>query len=145
MTLFNYKATDQTGKIVTGTQDGSDERGVVASLQAQGYIPIRVTSTDRAPSQLSLRWNQSILSVLKKVSDKDILRFTEDLATLLGSGLTLDRSLQILRDASDKEALKSVLSEVLKAVQKGSYLSDALAGHPKEFSQFYVNITSLLS
>jgi general secretion pathway protein F len=141
MTSFNYKATDQNGKIVTGTQDASDEKGVVAQLQAQGYIPIRITtSTARAPSQLSLRWEKPILGILKGVSDKDTLRFTEDLATLLGSGLTLDRSLQILRDAADKQALKSVLSDVLKAVQKGSDLSDALANHPKEFSQFYVNM-----
>ncbi len=140
MTLFNYKATDPNGKIVTGTQDASDEKGVVAALHAQGYIPIRITSAAKVSSRLSLKWEASTFSILKKVSDKDILRFTEDLATLLGSGLTLDRSLQILRDASDKQALKAVLSGVLKAVQKGRYLSDALADHPKEFSQFYLNM-----
>ena len=140
MTLFSYKATDQTGKIVTGTQDASDEKGVVAALQAQGYIPIRITSSAKASSRLSSGWEKSIFGVLKKVSEKDILRFTEDLATLLDSGLPLDRSLQILRDASDKKGLKSVLNDVLKAVQKGSDLSEALANHPKRFSRFYVNM-----
>jgi len=140
MTLFSYKAADQSGKIVTGTQDASDEKGVVAALQAQGCIPIRITSSARGPSRLSLGWEKSVFDVLKKVSEKDILRFTEDLATLLGSGLPLDRSLQILRDASEKKALRSVLSDVLKAVQKGSYLSDALAEHPGRFSRFYVNM-----
>jgi general secretion pathway protein F len=140
MTQFSYKATDQTGKIVTGTQDASDEKGVVAALQAQGYIPIRITSSAGVSSRLSLGWEKRIFGVLKKVSEKDVLRFTEDLATLLGSGLPLDRSLQILREASDKKALRSVLSDVLKAVQKGSYLSDALADHPKRFSRFYVNM-----
>jgi general secretion pathway protein F len=140
MTQFSYKATDQNGKIVTGTQDASDEKGLVASLQAQGYIPLRITSTAGVSSRLSLRWEKPSFSFLKKVSDKDILHFTEDLATLLSSGLTLDRSLQILRDASDKQALKSVLSELLKAVQKGSSLSESLADHPREFSQFYLNM-----
>ena len=140
MTQFSYKATDQRGKIVTGTQDASDEKGVVAALQAQGYIPIRITSSAKVSSRLSSGWEKSIFGFLKKVSDKDILRFTEDLATLLSSGLTLDRSLQILRDAADKQALTSLLGDVLKAVEKGGYLSDALADHPKEFSQFYVNM-----
>jgi len=140
MTLFSYKATDQNGKIVTGTQDAADEKGVAALLQAQGYIPIRITLAAGVPSQLSLRWKRPVLSFFKGVSDGDILRFTEDLATLLSSGLPLDRSLHILRDAADKQALKSVLSDVLKAVQKGSYLSDALANHPKQFSQFYLNM-----
>ena len=140
MAQFSYKATDQTGKIVTGTQDASDEKGVVATLQAQGYIPIRITSSAKVSSRLSSGWEKSIFGVLKKISEKDILRFTEDLATLLDSGLPLDRSLQILRDASDKKGLKSVLNDVLKAVQKGSDLSDALANHPKRFSRFYVNM-----
>jgi type II secretory pathway component PulF len=140
MTQFSYKATDQSGKIVTGTQDASDEKGVVAALQAQGYIPIRITSSAKVSSRLSSGWDKSIFGFLKKVSDKDILRFTEDLATLLSSGLTLDRSLQILRDAADKQALTALLGDVLKAVEKGGYLSDALADHPKEFSQFYVNM-----
>ena len=140
MTQFSYKATDQSGKIVTGTQDASDEKGVVAALQAQGYIPIRITSSAKVSSRLSFRWEKSIFGFQKKVSDKDILRLTEGLATLLDSGLPLDRSLQILRDASDKKGLKSVLNDVLKAVQKGSYLSDALADHPKRFSRFYVNM-----
>jgi general secretion pathway protein F len=140
MTLFSYKATDQNGKIITGTEDASDEKGVVAVLQAQGYIPIKITSSAKASSRLSLGGDTSIFGFLKKVTDKDILRFSEDLASLLGAGLTLDRSLQILREAADKPALKSLLGDVLKAVEKGGYLSDALADHPREFSQFYVNM-----
>jgi general secretion pathway protein F len=140
MTLFSYKAADQNGKIVTGTEDAPDEKGVVAVLQARGHIPIRITSSAKASARLSLKWDKHIFGFLKKVSDKDILRFSEDLASLLGAGLTLDRSLQILREAADKPAVKSLLGEVLKAVEKGGYLSDALADHPGEFSQFYVNM-----
>ena len=140
MTQFSYKAADQNGKIVTGTEDAPDEKGVAAVLQARGYIPIRITSNAKASSRLALKWDKPVFGFLKKVSDKDILRFSEDLASLLGAGLTLDRSLQVLRAAADKPALKSLLSDVLKAVEKGGYLSDALADHPREFSQFYVNM-----
>jgi general secretion pathway protein F len=140
MAQYSYKAADQNGKIVTGTRDASDEKGVVAALQAQGYIPIRITSGSGASSRFSLKSQKGIFRFFNRVSDRDILRFTEDMATLLGAGLTLDRSLQILRDAADKQALKSLVVEVLKAVQKGGYLSDALADHPGQFSQFYVNM-----
>jgi general secretion pathway protein F len=140
MAQFSYKAADQNGRIVTGTQDASDEKGVVAALQAQGYIPIRITPGDGASTLFSLKREKGAFRFLNRVSDRDVLRFTEDLATLLGAGLTLDRSLQILRDAANKQALKSLIAGVLKAVQKGGYLSDALADHPGEFSQFYVNM-----
>jgi general secretion pathway protein F len=140
MAQFSYKAADQNGRIVTGTQDASDEKGVVAALQAQGYIPIRITPGDGASTLFSLKREKGAFRFLNRVSDRDVLRFTEDLATLLGAGLTLDRSLQILRDAANKQALKSLIAGVLKTVQKGGYLSDALADHPGEFSQFYVNM-----
>jgi general secretion pathway protein F len=140
MAQFSYKAADQNGRIVTGTQDASDEKSVVAALQAQGYVPIRITPGDGASALLSLKLEKGVFRFLNRVSDRDILRFTEDLATLLGAGLTLDRSLQILREAANKQALKSLIAEVLKTVQKGGYLSDALADHPGEFSQFYVNM-----
>jgi general secretion pathway protein F len=140
MTTFSYKAADQSGKIVTGTQDALDEKSVVAALQARGYIPIRITSGAGASSRLSSRWQKRIFGILNRISDRDILRFTEDLATLLGAGITLDRGLQILRDAAEKQAFISVLSDVLKTIQKGSYLSEALAEHPGQFSRFYVNM-----
>jgi len=140
MTLFTYKAADPEGRMITGTQDAADEQGVVSHLRTLGYVPIRVASTAGAASPLSLGGRRLALPSLKRVSDKDVLRFTEDLATLLGSGLTLDRSLRILRDAADNPALESVLADVLKAVQKGTDLSDAIAEHPGAFSQFYVNM-----
>ena len=140
MAQFSYKAADQNGKVITGTQDATDEKGVVAALQAQGYIPIRITPAAGTSAWFSPKWGKGQFRLLKKVSDGDILRFTEDLASLLEAGLTLDRSLQVLRDAADKEVLKHLIVEVLKAVQKGGYLSDALADHPQEFSHFYVNM-----
>ncbi len=140
MTLFSYKATDQNGKIVTGSQDASDEKAMVSSLQAQGYFPIRIISAGKASSHLPFNWERGGSRILKKISDKDILRFTEDLSTLLNAGLTLDRSLEILRDEFGKQVIRSILSDVLQSVKEGSYLSDALANHPKEFSQFYVNM-----
>jgi general secretion pathway protein F len=140
MAQFSYKAADQNGRVVTGTQDASDEKGVVAALQAQDYTPIRITPGDGASTLFSLKREKGAFRFLNRVSDRDVLRFTEDLATLLGAGLTLDRSLQILRDAANKQALKSLIAGVLKTVQKGGYLSDALPDHPGEFSQFYVNM-----
>jgi type II secretory pathway component PulF len=55
MAQFSYKAADQNGRVVTGTQDASDEKGVVAALQAQGYIPIRITPGDGASTLFSLK------------------------------------------------------------------------------------------
>jgi general secretion pathway protein F len=66
--------------------------------------------------------------------------FTQDLSALLEAGLPVDRALSILIGVAENEKFKEVIREVLKAVQGGSYLSDALSKHPKVFSSFYVNM-----
>jgi len=66
--------------------------------------------------------------------------FTQDLAVLLGAGLPIDRALTILMNVIERDRFKTVVGDVLKSVQGGTYLSDALVKHPKVFSTFYVNM-----
>jgi type II secretory pathway component PulF len=47
MSTYSYKATDSTGKLVTGTLEAAEEKEAVASLQSMRYIPIRITLAQR--------------------------------------------------------------------------------------------------
>jgi len=69
-----------------------------------------------------------------------VMIFTQDLSVLLNAGLPVDRALAIQIDVTEKERFREVIGEILKAVQGGSYLSDALARYPRAFSPFYVNM-----
>jgi general secretion pathway protein F len=66
--------------------------------------------------------------------------FTQDLATLLEAGLPVDKALSILTEVVEKEKFKEIVRDILKSVEGGSYLSDALGKYPKVFSRFYVNM-----
>jgi len=68
------------------------------------------------------------------------VNFTQDLSTLLGAGLPVDRALAILINVADNEKFKDIIKDILKTVRGGSYLSDALSKHPRVFSTFYVNM-----
>ena len=83
---------------------------------------------------------RQVLGLFKGLSAKDVMIFTQDLAALLEAGLPLDRALSILIDAAEKEGFKEVVGDILKTVQGGGYLSDALGKHPRIFSTFYVNM-----
>jgi len=140
MPTFTYKATDASGKILTGNFEAEEERGVVTHLQDMGYIPMRISQTRKGRVRFDSDVSKIFLSILKGISAKDVMIFTQDLAALLGAGLPVDRTLSILVDATENERLKEVLGEILKTVQGGGDLSDALSKHPRIFSTFYVNM-----
>ena len=138
MQAFVYKATNPTGKVVSGNLEASGTKEAVSMLQDMGYIPIRISPAG-GHGWLNVDLSQS-LSLFQRVSTKDVVTFTEDLSTLLGAGLPVDRALTILIDVADNGKFKDIIGDILKTVQGGSYLSDALGKHPRVFSTFYVNM-----
>jgi len=140
MPTYLYKAADASGKVVSGTIEAGEEKAVVADLHNMGLIPIKITLTKGRGAGLNVDFSKQILTIFKGLSAKDVMIFTQDLAALLEAGLPLDRALSILIDAAEKEGFKEVVGDILKTVQGGGYLSDALRKHPKMFSTFYVNM-----
>ncbi len=140
MATYSYKAADSSGKIVTGVLEADTEKKVVAELQTRGLIPMRITLAKGNGKGLGLNLSEQLLSLFHGVSSKDVMVFTQDLATLLEAGLPVDRALTLLIESADKERFKSVVGDILKTVQGGGYLSDALAKHPRAFTSFYVSM-----
>ena len=92
MPYFAYKAADQRGQTIDGVMEASDARSVVERLQRDAYFPIQV-----APQRERL-----VLSSLARgasgsrgVRGRDLVAYTQQLATLLEAGLPLDRALAI--------------------------------------------------
>ena len=134
--LFAYKAVNTLGETEEGLRDAADPAALIASLQAEGYIPIRIEAAS-TKSFLGLR-----LGVKQsKLSQKDIALFTGELATLLESGLPLDKSLLVLIGLTeDNERVSKLIARVLEKVKGGSSLADALEKQSGIFSKFYLNM-----
>ncbi|MFI3180920.1 MAG: type II secretion system F family protein [Methylococcales bacterium] len=136
MTLFSYQVVNMAGEIEEGECEAFDEANCIQQLQNDGYIPIRVTSS-KSQTFLGLNLNAR----RNKLSTKNIVLFTAELAMLLESGLPLDRSLVVLMDlASNDEALRKVIERVLEKVKGGVSLADALEQQSGVFSKFYLNM-----
>jgi general secretion pathway protein F len=136
MPLFKYKAINSSGETEENIRDAADEQSLISSLQSEGYIPISVTpANSRSFLGLGLGGKQ------KKISQKDIGLLTSELATLLESGLPLDKSLSVLIDLTDdNERLSKLIGKVLEKVKGGSSLADALEKQTGIFSKFYLNM-----
>lgn len=140
MPQFYYQATTPHGKLVEGMMEAGEERVVISHLHEQGYLPLRVVvpNQQKAKSPLSI----SLPTLLGKgaVRQRDLLVLTQELATLVAAGLPLDRALSVLAGLTEKAELKKAVNAILRFVQQGKSLAEALAEYPKIFPPLYVNM-----
>ena len=136
MPLFKYKVINSSGETEEGVRDATDEQALIKAFQSESYIPISVTlANSRSFLGLGLGSKQN------KLSQKDIAMFTSELATLLESGLPLDKSLSVLIDlTSDNDRLSKLIGKVLEKVKAGTSLADSLEKQTGIFSKFYLNM-----
>ena len=135
MPEYLYKATTLSGQTVEGSMDGKDEETIIQSLHQLGYIPIRILSTQE--KETGFRFS-SLLP--KRVGIRNLLTFTQELSTLVSAGLPIDRSLNILGTLTENKRLREAVKDVLKRVEGGSSLTEALGYHPRIFPKLYINM-----
>jgi general secretion pathway protein F len=140
MALFIYKASDKSGNVTQSTLEADNESIAVARIQEMGLIPIRVAVSQGKGGAKNSILKKPLHGLFTRFGGKDLMLFTQDLTTLLEAGLPIDRSLSILMNVVEKPAFRRLIAEILKSIQGGSGLSDALARVPNVFSDFYVNM-----
>jgi hypothetical protein len=140
MPSFIYKATDAGGKVVSGTMEAPLEKDVVARLHGMNLIPIRVAASRGSGASLGLNRSIDVSSLFKRVTSRDVMYFTQDLCALLDAGLPMDKALNILIHVSENDRFRQIVTGILRYVESGNSLSDALAEYPKHFSTLYVNM-----
>ncbi len=138
MGSYYYKATSLDGKVAEGFMDAADQAGVLAKLRDTGFLPIKVSSAEEKKSLMAM--NFQMPWKVERVATKDLLLFSQELTTLLKSGLPLDRSLAILSELSEKKVFREVVQKVLRDIKGGKSLAEAMAEHPRVFPKLYTNM-----
>ena len=135
MPLFEYKAVAPSGETVQGTMEAASLDLVVLKLQEAGNIPLHARESGSGGLGLSnLRFGR------RGMNAREVGQFTQQLSTLLGAGLPLDRSLQILMELSENERVQRTVMEIRDRVREGGSLSDALEERHGTFSRLFVNM-----
>lgn len=134
MPLFEYKAVTPSGETLTGEMEAPSSDLVVAHIQEMGNIPVQAKEVG-AGFRL-----ETLFRGRQGLSQREIGDLTGQLATLLGAGLPLDRSLGILVELAENERVERLLSKVRDRVREGISLSEALEERHGVFSRFYINM-----
>ena len=132
---YAYKVRDKQGQLVTGQLEADNQAAVAAKLRQMGYAPILIEekSTGGVKREIKLPWKNG-------VKGKDLAVFSRQFATMINSGLSLLRSLNILADQTENQTLARVVGEVRADVERGASLSASMAKHPKVFTRLYVSM-----
>jgi type II secretory pathway component PulF len=150
MPEFHYRARNFDGAVIDGSVTTSSRAAAIAMVEALGAVPISIRSND-APgpaAQSGSKFTAPDKPAETSVGSQDRLSFnhqhlfTEQLAHLLGAGLTLDESLGILAQRLRQPGLRSLSQSLHRALVDGRSLSQALAEYPRIFSPLYVNLVS---
>lgn len=137
MPKFTYIATNSQNKSITGSLDAATKSDVIASLTKQGLRPSSVKETT-GKGIGSFSFNDFLGG--NKVKSDDLVMFTRQLSAMVGAGVPLLRALNSLEQHSESPALKKILTGVIKDVQDGSPIGDAISKYPNTFSDVYVNM-----
>lgn len=127
MPKYLYISKSSPGKIIQGSIEAESQQDAVTKLSQMGQFPISLQ-----PQALSLD-----KAFLRKISRKDILFFTRQLANLVDSGVNIIRGLNIIISETPHQPLKEVLSQVMNRIKDGTPLSESLAAYPYLFSKLY--------
>ncbi len=127
---YEYVARNETGRIIKGIVDASDESSARAKLRSRGAY---VTSLSKPG-----KWD--FLFRGKKIKPFDIAIFSEQLASMINAGISVVKSLSVLGQQIDNSTLRNAVHDIEADVNYGTFLADAVAQHPNIFSKVFVNL-----
>src|ERR1035437_2492317 len=118
---LRYKAATKEGKLSQGLLDAKDVDEAASYLRAKQLIPIQISRIDNQ------FWNN--LPMIGGVRNSDLILFTRQLSSMLASGLTLMRSLEILKDQMQNPNMSEIVTTVINDVEEGKTLAKAIEKH----------------
>src|SRR3954469_22286238 len=133
MATYVFKAMDLTGAKATGEVEAESKQVVSDQLKGRGLIVLDIADKH---SSKEIR-----LPFLEKVKAGTLTSRRRQLASMVGSAMTILRALYVLEAKTESKPLVATLVKVRKDVEAGLPLSDALERHPKIFSPLFVAMT----
>lgn len=135
MKTFSYEARDQaSNKVVKSTLQADSESAAGRLLIKQGFTPLSIKEQS---GELGF-----IAKLSGRITTKDKIVFTRQLATLIGAGLPLAQSLHTALEQTQNKQLQSIIQAIVASVEGGKTLSDSFAKYPNVFDAVFIALVS---
>ena len=135
MAKFRYTAVNNKGERLTGTLEATDRAAVIKAVSSQSLRPLSIEETGK---EAGISFKNALGG--GKVKSDQIVIFTRELSAMVSAGVPILRALNSLYKHAESQALKNILTSVIKDVEGGDTVADALSKYPNTFSDVYVNM-----
>ncbi|MCX5707173.1 MAG: type II secretion system F family protein [Candidatus Omnitrophica bacterium] len=143
MAKYFYIARDKEGIKLSGAEDANNPEEVLSRLHAKGLIVINII-----PESKESFYNINPKSMVKtkfkpkhnRITQGDLTLFCRQVATLLGAGVTILKSLDIIAQQVASKRLYRVIKDLQRNMEGGSSFHEAMAKHPQVFSELWINL-----
>lgn len=132
MAEWVWEAKARNGETRKGIMEADNMDLVQSRLRAQQLNPVKVK---KKPKEINL-------VIGSPVSEKELVIFTRQFATMIDAGLPLVQCLDILAAQGDNKVFNKILKDVKSYVEQGGTFSEALRKHPKVFDDLYTNLVA---
>lgn len=135
MKKFEYEARDgSSNKIVKSTVQADTEYSAAKLLAEQGFVPLKIKESTEGGNFFS--------RLAGRITAKDRIVFTRQLATLIGAGLPLSQSLRTVLEQTNNKQLQGVVQEIVASIEGGHTLSESFGKHPEVFDKVFLALVS---
>ena len=143
MPLFEYSVKNRSGVDDQGVRDVESHEALVAQLRAEGFLIMSIREV-KGKSAFSASpgpgGSKKMQGKSGGIKIDDLVVFSRQMATLIGSGIPVIQTLDILIGQVEKERFRVALRKVHSEVQSGASLSEALLKHPKIFPSLFIQM-----
>jgi type IV pilus assembly protein PilC len=129
MISFSWKGQDRAGKTLDGKITAQNKEEATLNLRKQGVL---VSSISRS--------NASLVSKGKKITEKQIVIFTRQLATMMKAGIPMVQAFEICARGNENPAMAALITKIKSDIESGISLTDAFAAHPTHFDDLFCSL-----
>jgi len=134
MPVYQYKISNSSGKIVEGEKNAANSESLIQELHNQGFMVISVVE------KMGFDFKKLGDIQIGDIPLKDKVFFVKQISAMLGAGLPIIQTLEIMIDQTDNNTLKNKLIGVYKDVKSGLPLAATFAKYQFIFNDLQISL-----
>ncbi|WP_297633860.1 type II secretion system F family protein [uncultured Clostridium sp.] len=131
MGVYKYKAKNMQGEVIEGYLEVDNKELLMENIRNKGYFPIKIEMEKNKDIEINL--------FKQKIKLKELSILSRQLGFLMQSGVSITRSLEIIKEQSGNKRMKEILEKCSEEVKKGRGLSESLSDE-KDFPKLMLNL-----
>ncbi|MFZ7126617.1 MAG: type II secretion system F family protein [Desulfobacterales bacterium] len=132
MPTFRCKYATPEGRFLDRTLSAESKSALKWELEKEGNFVLKIRRAEK------VRLLPAARKITRRIRMRDFYGFNQEFLVLVKTGIPIVSALDAILEKAESTALVEILKQVRYDISTGEALSDAVARHPKVFSNLYV-------